>query len=239
LGTFVCPQEGGRIDPGVTCETEVTSRKGNNQNWFRFNADVGEQMFIRLNEKLNERTRNRQQGQKQVVYQHNKEVDRFYKLPWERGRKGNNNVRVTFNTKTGESRCIKKERCSHLNIYSPSYKLDFRLSASVEKEIKLTVPLEEMHLQLEREKDRISYFFEIFSFDLTKVTNKQAGENSESVTWEMEIEIRNKQLLRDEVDRFNQKRRNDFVTIAKGKYYISIYSLCAIYQLILFFLFLI
>ena len=91
-----------------------------------------------------------------------------------------------------EAVCIKKERLGNLNFLCPSPSLDFRLSASVENPAPMPRPKPKQpgaskptpsfspigHLyndrrdddvRLIRRKDRTSYFFEIWSVDMTTV----------------------------------------------------------------------
>jgi hypothetical protein len=65
-----------------------------------------------------------------------------------------------------------------------------------------------------RKKERISYQFELFSFDLTKV--EKNDRQGTSTTYEMEIELMDMDLLRAERHKLDNKLPNDFLTIATG-----------------------
>ena len=122
-------------------------------------------------------------------YSHRYLVDNFYAA------EGNDKekIRVTRDETTGTTlECMRKLRLGNLNIYSPKYAADWRVSVNLE--IPSTLNLLFFPFQFEsdvvecifksivqhpvgavthsRRKDRVSYSHEEFSIDLTQVTSK-------------------------------------------------------------------
>lgn len=86
---------------------------------------------------------------------------RFYEL------KGEQTVRVSVGADgTSILACISKNRLANIDFSNPTSKCDFRISASTET----AVPLPKTEPSYMRHKDRMSYQFEIWSIDLSKVT---------------------------------------------------------------------
>ena len=98
-------------------------------------------------------------------------------------------IRVTRDEKTGNTlECMRKLRLGNLNVYSPKYAADWRVSVNLEIPSALirfillgwVVYMEYMVLVQHpvgavthsRRKDRVSYSHEEFCIDLTQVTSK-------------------------------------------------------------------
>jgi hypothetical protein len=168
---------------------------------------------------------------KKVTYAHFREVDMFYP----------GQVRVTLDEAGNEKRIIRKKRISDINFHSPQSIIDFRISASTyPPTFPFRIPLHssdcvrrvrvraacswtkrEEHVERphtrpshERQKERISYRFELFSFDLTKV--EKLDRQGTSTTYEMELELADMALVRAERQKLNNKLPNDFLAIATG-----------------------
>ncbi|ELR23970.1 mRNA capping enzyme, beta chain, putative [Acanthamoeba castellanii str. Neff] len=181
----------------ISCETEVISSN------LTFQSSVPAELFKLFNDKLNERFRAATQPDyrgKKVTYAHFREVDMFYP----------GQVRVTLDEAGNEKRIIRKKRISDINFHSPQSVIDFRISASTEEHV------ERPHTRPshERQKERISYRFELFSFDLTKV--EKLDRQGTSTTYEMEVELADMALVRAERQKLNNKLPNDFLAIATG-----------------------
>ncbi|KAJ1678978.1 mRNA-capping enzyme subunit beta, partial [Spiromyces aspiralis] len=167
---------------------------------------------------------------KRIAYKHTREVDCYYKHD---GIK----VRVTTDQDTSQVLAsITKEKIADLNIYSPRTPFDFRISVNEEKpgkpctflhQLAFTIP-EETSPLLERQKDRISYKHDIFSFDLTQVTvpaekprvNPYATGPPQpppepKLVHELEIEIMNSSAVFEERTRYVSGQPNQLFEVAQ------------------------
>ena len=121
-------------------------------------------------------------------YSHRYLVDSFY------ASEGNDKekIRVTRDEKTGTTlECMRKLRLGNLNVYSPKYAADWRVSVNLEIPsafppsfflfelgflLKIYLKSVVQHpvgaVSHSRRKDRVSYSHEEFCIDLTQVTSK-------------------------------------------------------------------
>jgi len=147
------------------------------QNHF-FQARLDQSAFANLNKRMNERVRLTQASGysgHRIKHQRIKETDKFYK----------DGTRVSVDSDGKVVRSIKKTTLKSIDILCPTFLYDFRISANTEKPVQKPVPkLEATH---SREKDRLSYQFEFWSFDMTTVTMRK--ETSEEIYFEFEIEF--------------------------------------------------
>lgn len=155
----------------------------------KFKSEVTREIFRHVNERImNTRFRNKNHSVRhdphapKYTYKHTTQLDKLYY----------NGARVTTDLEGNVKACIKKQRLGNLNFLCPSPSLDFRLSASVENPVPLPKtpsasasstgghskhnPVGHMYndrkrdgVRLIRRKDRTSYFFEIWSVDMTTV----------------------------------------------------------------------
>ncbi|KAF8334707.1 CYTH-like domain-containing protein [Cantharellus anzutake] len=128
-----------------------------------------------------------------IHYSHTKVIDSFYKSSHPSSK-----IRVTTDEKTGAVKeCIIKSRVADLNIYSPKWKVDWRIS--VNTEIPVAKPMGEPLFF--RRKDRITYTHQAFQVDLTQVTTNNPGLRNDppqgQQIHELELEFRDtKDLMR-------------------------------------------
>ena len=129
------------------------------------------------------------------MYQHRREVDKFYELPRDvvarlpasiRGYFGGKHsvkVRASYDQKTGALLAkIVKGRVGDLDIHFPDCALDCRISVNLE--MNWDGPVEELEQlaasstreqQPDRNKDRLSYTHSYYQVDLTQVTQTVRG----------------------------------------------------------------
>jgi polynucleotide 5'-triphosphatase len=119
-------------------------------------------------------------------YQHSYLIDSFYSSE----SPGGDKVRVTRDEKTGEVReCVKKIRLGNLDVFSPKYCADWRVSVNMEvpsayhsifwKRFEsesncASVNHPKGTASFSRKKDRLSYSHEEFVIDLTQVRQQDA-----------------------------------------------------------------
>ncbi|THV03054.1 mRNA triphosphatase CET1 [Dendrothele bispora CBS 962.96] len=122
-----------------------------------------------------------------LEYNHLYLVDSFY--PSETG-SDKSKIRVTRDEKTGNVvEVMKKIRLGDLNVVSPRWATDWRVSVNLE--VPVSHPLgSATHT---RRKDRMSYTHEEFVIDLTQVTSTSGG--TQEVLHELEVEIARPELL--------------------------------------------
>ncbi|PVV02825.1 hypothetical protein BB560_002711 [Smittium megazygosporum] len=143
-----------------------------------------------------------------INYTHTNEVDEYYKY-------NNTRLRVTFDKKTNKRLfSLSKQKIKSLDIYSPKTNLDFRIS--VNQENKIEAP-ENLNLLFKREKDRISYRQDLFSFDLTKVESENVNQpaHNPKTTYELEIEIADIPTLAEEAKKAKKQLPNRFNEIVQ------------------------
>ncbi|KAJ1951434.1 mRNA-capping enzyme subunit beta [Linderina macrospora] len=217
LGLLVDKKTGTRLNLPVMTETIIKDDKN-----IRFESDMKLQQHAHFNKLLNQRvdeTRRPEFRGTRVAYKHTKEVDHFYRVDGTR-------VRVTTNKETGQIMgVITKNRIASIDIYSPRTKLDIRIS--INEEQPLSRPnTEDMKVQAERHKDRLSYTQDIWSFDLTQVTTPEHEKGPvnpyavgppkttpTTVTHELEVEISRPELMMAERAKCAEHKPNMFVEL--------------------------
>lgn len=195
LGTLMERAQGVRVTElvPVLCETPIKEESNSD---VRFISDVGEDVFYRLNQKLNSRVEETaQQQQGTVKYVRTRELDVYYP-----GRIRQTKSRSNDHSPFKVVRTQKKERLGDLNVLCPGRICDLRYSASSELDCSVPTASPEM----ERDKDRISYKFEFLSVDITTVQMVRQG--GVERTFEVEVEIDSATNLFAEVEKY---RRGD------------------------------
>ncbi|KAJ1978896.1 mRNA-capping enzyme subunit beta [Dimargaris verticillata] len=193
-------------------------------NWYRFESNMEQRQYQFYNDYFNQRVHDTHQSgyrDTPVNYVHTKEIDRFY--PGESGPDGKpgGKIRVTYDRKTDKvvnNGIVQKVRLANLDIFSPQTPFDFRISVSTE------TPVAHPTTQcfLERNKDRLSYAYGLWNFDLTYVktspvhqdTNDKRfrpyptsrGNDRASTSFEVEVELRDPKRL---VYEHSRLRRGD------------------------------
>ncbi|RKP36071.1 CYTH-like domain-containing protein, partial [Dimargaris cristalligena] len=240
LGLLVDNQTGQRIRLPVTSLAVLENPSANNSQpgggsgggrptrpWYTFKSDMSLDQHRYFNELLNRRARDTQSSQHRgakVHYKHTREIDRFYLEPnpnaaSQPGEPDRFRIRATFDKETakvveGPGAIIEKKKIANLDVYSPNTAMDFRITVSEEKPMRMPT-VESSH---ERHKDRLSYRHEIWQFDLTQVktpsrenSNQQPspfaprGNDAPSVTHELELELANTDWFLKERQRFQDR----------------------------------
>ncbi|KAL0236391.1 hypothetical protein GEMRC1_002973 [Eukaryota sp. GEM-RC1] len=148
---------------------------------YHFLTAIPTEVFERINISLNERHKQSQvpgYGGSPI------HVRQFIERDWIFGK--GEKVRASVDSGGNIIKCIKKVRVEDLNFVSKHHGLDWRLSASLEE------PCAHPNLdniREERRKHRISYFFELWRFDLTRVEIFK-NEELQDTTYQVELEIR-------------------------------------------------
>ena len=157
----------------------------------KFITNITSDPHARLNAHLNNLVQT-----KVLTHKHVYLLDKFYKDP----NSGQDQIRVTYEVtkdyltshkiiRTLE--IIKKTNLQNLDFHSPQSVFDYRLSAKrEEKLVDFDLDSLQPNSNLERFKDRMSYQFQLFSFDLTMVD--QSGKRQ----YEMEVELDREQLVK-------------------------------------------
>ncbi|KAL1682256.1 CYTH-like domain-containing protein [Schizophyllum commune] len=120
-----------------------------------------------------------------VGYAHHYLVDSFY------GNDRDSKIRVTRDEKADNRvvECVRKIKLANLEIHSPKWPVDWRVTVSLE----CPVPLPDEPATHTRRKDRLSYKHEEFSIDLTQVLATEAG--NKQYIHELELEILRPELI--------------------------------------------
>ena len=181
----------------VLCETPIAQTSNQET---RFQSDVGESIFRKLNEKLNRRveeTANQEDGK--VQYLRTREMDVYWpgRVRETKERRKNSQGQEVYET----IRIQSKHRLGDLNVLCPGRAADIRYSASLESDC--SIP-QNTSPQLQRVKDRISYKFECLSIDITCVEMQNAGSNEAQRSYEVEVEIDSTTNLYGEVQKYHK-----------------------------------
>ncbi|KAJ7284069.1 CYTH-like domain-containing protein [Mycena rebaudengoi] len=158
----------------------------------RFESNMSVQQHKHFNQRLNDLKLASSQPSfpsTPLGYSHLHLIDSFYSPDNAHDRE---KIRVTRDEKTGKViECMRKTRLADLNIYSPKYPADWRISVNLE--VPVTHPVgTPTHT---RKKDRLSYSHEEFSIDLTQVTASASPNSPAELLHELEIEIARPALL--------------------------------------------
>lgn len=193
LGVLMEKEKGLRVIEvvPVLCETPIKSESNSD---VRFVSDVGQALFCRLNERLNERVEKTSQlSEGSIRYVRTNELDVYYP-----GR-----IRAIKALRDGSYHFVKaqrKTRLGDLNVICPGRICDIRYSASAEEDC--IAP--DANPELEREKERISYKFDCLSVDITSVNMAMRNGEAER-TFEVEVEIDASANLFDEVTKYREE----------------------------------
>lgn len=175
----------------VLCETPL--REDSNGEC-KFQSNVDEGYFFRLNEELNKRVSETQGSDEgRVAYTRTHEMDVYYP------RRIRQMLRRSLSDK--EYRVYKtqsKQRLGDMNILCPNRQYDLRYSASVETDCEKP----DSEPELRRTKERMSYKFDCLSIDITVVDMQTSASNSIEKSYEVEVEIASPQQLYDEVTKY-------------------------------------
>ena len=179
-------------------------------------------MFRHLNEDLIQRRYLEDQSKARAAhakpywrYSHIHQTDKFHTV-------GNDRVRVSYDAAGQVVECIVKDKLQHVDFWNGKAKcIDFRISANRERRVEM--PRTECD-QIRR-KDRMSYRFDMWAIELTKVemftsvkNGEPASERPASTTFEVEVEIKELDHLRREAAKVKAGQPNEFVRIASGEH---------------------
>ncbi|PVU99100.1 hypothetical protein BB559_001005 [Furculomyces boomerangus] len=214
LGLLVDKHSSSRISLPVLTETVIAE----NQSWLQFDSDMSERQHANYNKLFNSRfseTQDPRHKGSKLYYKHTKEIDRYFNTNGTR-------FRVTVDKETNKViRSITKKKVAKLDIYSPRTRLDFRISINQEIPVDFT---ENDLCLMERQKDRISYKHDLYSFDLTKVFSisqskyPQTYGNSNprsKVSHELEVEIDNLEVFTAEMNKAKRNSPNQLSEIVQ------------------------
>ena len=132
------------------------------------------------------------------TYTHTRLTDKFYLIEGEM-------MRITSDAAGAVVGCVVKEKLANMDFASTHGCKDLRISASRERKVPLPARLPPA--QLERRKDRMSYRYDIWSVDLTRV-------ESVTTSFEVEIELRDTALLRAEAGKERRGEPNTLTELA-------------------------
>jgi hypothetical protein len=155
LGHLVNKQSETRIRLPVMSETILNDSEIE----FKFISNMTMRQHSSYNQLLNHFA-----GKIKLKYVHTKATDQFLLSPSLR------NVRRTIDEETTVT--IVKTKIEHLNIYIPRLPFDCRITVNVESKVNVN---DELKVQMERKKDRLTYSLFPFQIDLTQVKALQVG----------------------------------------------------------------
>lgn len=210
FGKLIDNSTGNRIQLPITTETILTTQSSSHSNkWYHFESKITQPHFENLTRLFDNRaaaTESSKYCQKSQVAQR----DSFYTLP-KIGK-----CRVSFDLVGSNVReIIQKTRLTDLHIHFPSLPYDVRISINSERSIPIeafspqtAIPVD----QVSRVKVRNCYcqngFMEV---DLTKVTDDNG--NNSCCIYELELEIKDFELIQREREKLANKQENKFVSL--------------------------
>ncbi|KAJ9068375.1 mRNA-capping enzyme subunit beta [Entomophthora muscae] len=205
LGLLIDKNTHSRLHLPIMTEAAITQDR-----FIRFQSDMSQAQHQHFNQMLNTRvneTNSAGYKGKRISYKHLYEKDTFYVA------KGGK-IRVTCDSRTDEIKedgIVQKTRLDSMDIYSPLNNLDFRIS--INDEVPMELPTgKPMHVRI---KDRLSYEHDLWRVDLTQVktqgTGPQSNGNSSGMTHELEIEVSNLEVLRNEHNLMKQGKANQYL----------------------------
>jgi hypothetical protein len=121
---------------------------------YNFDQNMSMEQHAVFNQILNHATK----SNPNIKYQHLKTIDSFY-----------GGLRVTKDLETLQQTCIKKIKVSEMHIRSPNCEFDMRISVNLEVEQELPKDLGHREPRCTRQKDRLSYNYQLVSVDLTQI----------------------------------------------------------------------
>jgi hypothetical protein len=150
-----------------------------------------------------------------MKYEKKKECDLFYKNP----KISDEMVRVAIDPDTFEQlRSICKRKLINLDFFVPNCDFDFRITVALE--MKRNFPDVNSVAHHQRDKDRISYFYENYQIDITVVTESKLDNfgnpilNSGPKTNEIEIELNAGSLFKEKL-KLDKMEKNGFQVLTK------------------------
>eukprot|EP01080_Neovahlkampfia_damariscottae_P010844 gene10844-3464_t len=163
-----------------------------------FLSNVDDSTFKLLNHFLNQRysaiNQNVNYKGPKMKYEKKRECDLFYK-----NSKSYDKIRVAIDSDTQKPlKSIQKEKKINLDFHVPNLYHDFRITIAVE--FQREFPKETDVAQRQREKDRISYYFDNYQIDISVVTESKLDNFGNPIlttgqkTNEIEIELNSKIL---------------------------------------------
>lgn len=205
LGLLIDKDTKSRIQLPILTEAIITQERH-----IRFQSDMSQAQHQHFNQMLNSRVNETNiEGYKgkKITYKHLYEKDSFYSTK-------NGKVRVTSDSRTDkikEGGIVSKSRIETLDIFSPLNNLDFRIS--VNDEIPVAEPSgDPIHTRI---KDRLSYEHDLWRIDLTQVKTQANGsngcENGLSMSHELEIEVSNLEVLKNEYQLKQEGKPNQYL----------------------------
>ncbi|ORY61043.1 CYTH-like domain-containing protein [Leucosporidium creatinivorum] len=150
-----------------------------------------------------------------VRYMHTREVDSFHDVPSPTGSGPKRKVRVTRDQKDPSKvlRVVEKTRIADMNIFSPKRLFDWRISVSVEVPEPSLPPTPSL---LTRSKDRISYSHQLFTVDLTQVSQPATPDQQGKPTLhELEIEFKDARVLLAEAAKEERGEENQYLEMVQ------------------------
>lgn len=155
---------------------------------FKFVPYLSVEIFQHLNVYLNDKVN---KSPKDVTYKRTKEIDRFYKK-----RDTGDKIRVSLDPQSMQPiRAILKDKKKNFDFLCPQSLFDFRVTVSLENTVEFKTDDDNVVPQMERVKDRLSYQFDIWTIDITSVSEYSLDqfevrrEEVPRVTYEVEMEV--------------------------------------------------
>lgn len=106
----------------------------------------------------------------------------------------NDRLRLSVDNNTAQQYCVEKKKLEKFTFINENGPLDFRISISKEDPVRVDkFPTKNRNSMKQREKKRKSFVMRDYSFDLTKVTNKNK-ENIVEEYYEYEVENKKKEI---------------------------------------------
>jgi hypothetical protein len=193
-----------------------------------FLTEIDSKMFAHLNENLLKPRYEleAQSAQKtgkapKISYKHPITTDKFYSI-------GGKQVRITLDNKKNNEiiASITKEKLKSLDFHNSTLQsLDFRVTAAIELPFdREKLPKNAIPDQIRR-KDRLSYAFELWSIDITRVDTYLAAQidkvsgkttGNPKVSYEIEVELIDNEFVRNEAVKHRRGEGNQIIWIAQS-----------------------
>eukprot|EP00471_Norrisiella_sphaerica_P010121 CAMPEP_0184497030 /NCGR_PEP_ID=MMETSP0113_2-20130426/35538_1 /TAXON_ID=91329 /ORGANISM="Norrisiella sphaerica, Strain BC52" /LENGTH=328 /DNA_ID=CAMNT_0026883957 /DNA_START=113 /DNA_END=1099 /DNA_ORIENTATION=- len=177
----------------------------------KFEAQIQDQMFRNLNAELNGWVRKPDGPVKK--YSRALDLDAIYK-----DKSGNKRVRVTYDLKAKEAPlAILKEPIPPLTIFwGGTSQLDIRISAAYEIPTDVPQDMQEWEVDAVRVKSRISYDFEYFQVDITRVFGYSGISQEEGEMLTSNSDYRSKLTVGSQVKAFRASKQEWFPCTVKA-----------------------
>lgn len=152
-----------------------------------FRTALTEEQYNLYKDVLNHHAELHKSTNAHVVYKKTDETDKIYE----------DQIRMTY-SEGRPPRYMRKTPFVDIDVYEPNCPLDFRVS--IRNEIPCGAPKDDASPVIERRKERRSYQYAQWSFDLTKVTSTNIlnfePNGGSVVTFELEMEVFNAELIK-------------------------------------------